>query len=98
SEAEASTEYDDTEFGDEAESPIIGAMDLDDDGTPEEREDTAEEIDEAATRTAAESIPGAAVAAQTPAQTADAAEEAEEAHDAKRPEHTDDPGEPGARP
>src|SRR5699024_10911353 len=56
SEAEASTDYDDTEFGDEAESPIIGAMDLDDDGTPEEREDTAEEIDEAATRTEADSI------------------------------------------
>ncbi|RBP67088.1 multisubunit sodium/proton antiporter MrpC subunit [Brevibacterium sanguinis] len=32
SEAEASTEYDDTEFGDEAESPIVGAVDLDQDG------------------------------------------------------------------
>lgn len=39
SEAEASTEYDDTEFGDEAESPIIGAVDLDDDGTPADRGD-----------------------------------------------------------
>lgn len=38
SEAEASTEYDDTEFGDEAESPITGAIDLDDDGTPKERD------------------------------------------------------------
>lgn len=38
SEAEASTDYDDTEFGDEAESPITGAVDLDDDGTPRERE------------------------------------------------------------
>ena len=38
SEAEASTDYDDTEFGDEAESPITGAVDLDDDGTPHERE------------------------------------------------------------
>ena len=39
SEAEASTDYDDTEFGDEAESPITGAIDLDDDGKPPERED-----------------------------------------------------------
>lgn len=39
SEAEASTDYDDTEFGDEAESPITGAIDLDDDGKPHERED-----------------------------------------------------------
>ncbi|MDN5807664.1 MAG: Na(+)/H(+) antiporter subunit C [Brevibacterium sp.] len=38
SEAEASTDYDDTEFGDEAESPITGAIDLDDDGKPHERE------------------------------------------------------------
>lgn len=38
SEAEASTDYDDTEFGDEAESPITGAIDLDDDGRPHERE------------------------------------------------------------
>ncbi|MCD1286777.1 MULTISPECIES: Na(+)/H(+) antiporter subunit C [unclassified Brevibacterium] len=38
SEAEASTDYDDTEFGDEAESPITGAVDLDDDGTPKERD------------------------------------------------------------
>ncbi|WP_193071575.1 MULTISPECIES: Na(+)/H(+) antiporter subunit C [unclassified Brevibacterium] len=38
SEAEASTDYDDTEFGDEAESPITGAIDLDDDGTPKERD------------------------------------------------------------
>lgn len=37
SEAEASTVYDDTEFGDEAESPIAGAVDLDDDGTPADR-------------------------------------------------------------
>lgn len=37
SEAEASTDYDDTEFGDEAESPIIGAVDLDNDGAPHER-------------------------------------------------------------
>ena len=98
SEAEASTDYDDTEFGDEAESPIIGAMDLDDDGTPEEREDTAEEIDEAATRTEADSIAEAAVDAQTRAHSADEAEEAEEAQDAKRPEETDDPGEQGDRP
>lgn len=38
SEAETSTDYDDTEFGDEAESPITGAIDLDDDGTPKERD------------------------------------------------------------
>ncbi|GAA1860806.1 Na(+)/H(+) antiporter subunit C [Brevibacterium marinum] len=38
SEAEASTDYDDTEFGDEAENPITGAVDLDDDGTPRERD------------------------------------------------------------
>nr|WP_284710996.1 Na(+)/H(+) antiporter subunit C [Brevibacterium sp. XM4083] len=37
SEAEAGTDYDDTEFGDEAESPIRGAVDLDDDGTPAQR-------------------------------------------------------------
>lgn len=42
SEAEASTDYDDTEFGDEAESPITGAIDLDDDGPPHERDDDGE--------------------------------------------------------
>src|SRR5699024_4338362 len=96
--AEASTDYDDTEFGGEAESPIIGAMALDDEGTPEEREDIAEEIDEAATRTEAASIAEAAVDAQARAHSADEAEEAEEAQDAKRPEDTDDPGEQGDRP
>ncbi len=46
SEAEAGTDYDDTEFGDEAESPIRGAVDLDDDGTPAERKaEAAEESD-----------------------------------------------------
>ncbi|AZL07236.1 MAG: Na(+)/H(+) antiporter subunit C [Brevibacterium aurantiacum] len=45
SEAEASTDYDDTEFGDEAESPITGAIDLDDDGTPREREDPNATVD-----------------------------------------------------
>ncbi|MDN5808153.1 MAG: Na(+)/H(+) antiporter subunit C [Brevibacterium sp.] len=45
SEAEASTDYDDTEFGDEAESPITGAIDLDDDGTPRERDEDAERHD-----------------------------------------------------
>lgn len=45
SEAEASTDYDDTEFGDEAESPIRGAVDLDDDGTPAQREAEAAEAD-----------------------------------------------------
>ena len=60
--------------------------------------DTAEEIDEAATRTEADSIAEAAVDAQTRAHSADEAEEAEEAQDAKRPEDTDDPGEQGDRP
>ena len=99
SEAEASTDYDDTEFGDEAESPIIGAMDLDDDGTPEEREDTAEEIDEAGSETEADSIAEAAVDAQTRAHSAEEAEDAEAARDAKRPDaETDDPGAQEDRP
>ncbi len=51
SEAEASTDYDDTEFGDEAESPIRGAVDLDDDGTPAQREAEAEAADAEAAET-----------------------------------------------
>lgn len=44
-EAGTSGEYDDTEFGDEAQTPIEGALDLDEDGTPAERaaDDRAEE-------------------------------------------------------
>ena len=38
SEAGLSESHDDTEFGDEAETPVPGAVDLDDDGTPRERE------------------------------------------------------------
>lgn len=43
-EAGTSGEYDDTEFGDEAQTPIAGALDLDEDGSPAERraEDRAE--------------------------------------------------------
>ncbi|GAA2003789.1 Na(+)/H(+) antiporter subunit C [Brevibacterium samyangense] len=36
-EAETSDDYEDTEFGDEAEVPVPGALDLDDDGAPHER-------------------------------------------------------------
>lgn len=36
-EAQTSENQDDTEFGDEADHPVPGAVDLDDDGTPEER-------------------------------------------------------------
>ncbi|GAA4283572.1 Na(+)/H(+) antiporter subunit C [Brevibacterium daeguense] len=36
-EAGTSGEYDDTEFGDEAQTPIPGALDLDEDGSPRER-------------------------------------------------------------
>lgn len=48
-EAGTSGEYDDTEFGDEAQTPIAGALDLDEDGSPVERraEDRAEDRAEA---------------------------------------------------
>src|SRR5699024_6187547 len=91
SEAEASTDYDDTEFGDAAESPIIGAMELDAEGTPAEGEDPDDERDAAADRTESDSIAEWVVDAQTRAQTADEAEEAEEAEGAKRPEDSDAP-------
>lgn len=84
SEAEASTEYDDTEFGDEAESPITGAIDLDDDGTPAEREDVVDDIEEASSPAEAEAIAEAAVDSHTEARSAREAETAEEARDAKQ--------------
>lgn len=84
SEAEASTDYDDTEFGDEAESPIIGAVDLDDDGTPDERDEIAEEIDDASDPATADAIAEAVVDSQTQAHSAEEAEAAEEAQDAKQ--------------
>ena len=84
SEAEASTEYDDTEFGDEAESPITGAIDLDDDGTPAEREDVVDDIEEASSPAEAEAIAEAAVESHTEARSAKEAEVAEEARDAKQ--------------
>ncbi|WP_349826765.1 Na(+)/H(+) antiporter subunit C [Brevibacterium litoralis] len=37
SEADTGTDHADTEFGDEAQVPVPGALDLDEDGTPEER-------------------------------------------------------------
>ncbi len=83
SEAEASTDYDDTEFGDEAESPIRGAVDLDDDGTPDEREEIAAEIDDAPNPAQADAIAEAVVDSQTDAHSANEAEAAEEATDAK---------------
>jgi multicomponent Na+:H+ antiporter subunit C len=92
SEAEASTDYDDTEFGDEAESPITGAIDLDDDGTPHEREEIAEEIDDAPTQAQADAIAEEAVDSQTEAHSDTEAEAAEEATEAKQP---DDGAEPG---
>lgn len=84
SEAEASTDYDDTEFGDEAESPITGAIDLDDDGTPAEREDVVDDIEEASSPAAAEAIAEDAVDAHTESRHAKEAEVAEEARDAKQ--------------
>lgn len=84
SEAEASTDYDDTEFGDEAESPITGAIDLDDDGTPAEREDVVDDIEEASSPAEAEAIAEAAVDSHTEARSAREAEAAEEARDAKQ--------------
>lgn len=84
SEAEASTDYDDTEFGDEAESPITGAIDLDDDGTPAEREDLADDIEDASTPAEADAIAEEAVDSQTEAHSAEEAEVTEEAEDAKR--------------
>lgn len=84
SEAEASTDYDDTEFGDEAESPITGAIDLDDDGTPAEREDVVDDIEEASSPAEAEAIAEAAVESHTEARSAKEAEVAEEARDAKQ--------------
>ena len=84
SEAEASTDYDDTEFGDEAESPITGAIDLDDDGTPAEREDVVDDIEEASSPAEAEAIAEAAVDSHTEARSAKEAEVAEEARDAKQ--------------
>lgn len=84
SEAEASTDYDDTEFGDEAESPITGAIDLDDDGTPAEREDVVDDIEEASSPAEAEAIAEAAVDSHTEARSAKEAEAAEEARDAKQ--------------
>ena len=84
SEAEASTDYDDTEFGDEAESPITGAIDLDDDGTPAEREDVVDDIEEASSPAEAEAIAEAAVESHTEARSAKEAEAAEEARDAKQ--------------
>ena len=83
SEAEASTDYDDTEFGDEAESPIIGAVDLDDDGTPEEREETAEDIEDAPNPAQADAIAEAAVDSQTQAHSAAEAEAADAAMEDK---------------
>ncbi|MGC3020568.1 Na(+)/H(+) antiporter subunit C [Brevibacterium sp. FAM 24630] len=85
SEAEASTDYDDTEFGDEAESPIVGAVDLDDDGTPEEREEIAEEIEDAETPTEADDIAEAVVESQTQAHSAAEAEAAEAAREETAP-------------
>ena len=84
SEAEASTDYDDTEFGDEAESPITGAIDLDDDGTPAEREDLADDIEDASTPAEADAIAEEAVDSQTEAHHAEEAEVTEEAKDAKQ--------------
>lgn len=84
SEAEASTDYDDTEFGDEAESPITGAIDLDDDGTPAEREDVVDDIEEASSPAEAEAIAEAAVESHTEARSAKEAEVAEETRDAKQ--------------
>lgn len=84
SEAEASTDYDDTEFGDEAESPITGAIDLDDDGTPAEREDLADDIEDASTPAEADAIAEEAVDSQTEAHSAEEAEVTEAAEDAKR--------------
>lgn len=84
SEAETSTDYDDTEFGDEAESPITGAIDLDDDGTPAEREDVVDDIEEASSPAEAEAIAEAAVESHTEARSAKEAEVAEEARDAKQ--------------
>ena len=86
SEAEASTDYDDTEFGDEAESPIVGAVDLDDDGTPEEREEIAEEIEDAETPTEADDIAEAVVESQTQAHSAAEAEAAEAAREETAPD------------
>lgn len=84
SEAEGSTEYDDTEFGDEAESPITGAIDLDDDGTPAEREDLVDDIEDAQTPAEADAIAEEAVDSQTEAHSATEADVAEEARDAKQ--------------
>ena len=84
SEAEASTEYDDTEFGDEAESPITGAIDLDDDGTPAEREDLVDDIEDAQTPAEADAMAEEAVDSQTEAHSATEADVAEEARDAKQ--------------
>ena len=84
SEAEASTDYDDTEFGDEAESPITGAIDLDDDGTPAEREDVVDDIEEASSPAEAEAIAEEAVDSHTEARSAKEAEVAEDARDAKQ--------------
>ena len=84
SEAETSTDYDDTEFGDEAESPITGAIDLDGDGTPAEREDVVDDIEEASSPAEAEAIAEAAVESHTEARSAKEAEVAEEARDAKQ--------------
>ena len=84
SEAEASTDYDDTEFGDEAESPITGAIDLDDDGTPAEREDLADDIEDASTPAEADAIAEEAVDSQTEAHSAEETEVTEAAEDAKR--------------
>ena len=94
SEAEASTDYDDTEFGDEAESPITGAIDLDDDGTPAEREDVVDDIEEASSPAEADAIAEEAVDSHTEARSAKEAEVAEEARDAKQQwEIADDDGE-----
>ncbi|UVI35892.1 Na(+)/H(+) antiporter subunit C [Brevibacterium spongiae] len=89
SEAEASTDYDDTEFGDEAESPIIGAVDLDDDGTPAQREDIADDIDDASSSAEADAIAEAAVESHTEAHSASESEAAEAAQDDKQ---GDEPG------
>lgn len=56
-EAGTSGEYDDTEFGDEAQTPIAGALDLDEDGTPAERR--AEDRSEARARSGAGAEAGA---------------------------------------
>lgn len=62
-EAGTSGEYDDTEFGDEAASPVAGAADLDDDGTPEERGEVPAEDDGAEAGSAPDPSSGESAAA-----------------------------------